>query len=272
MIILHCGIKFCMKKITAFIFISICILFVSCVDVEEKIFIGADNSGTYTMVMDMGKLIEMMKSFKPGETDKLNQLKDTTILFKDLLAKDGAEFTAEEKAMLERGKMSIYADADKDEMTITTFLPFNNMEQLAWIKLHSGEIFKKLKPNKSLLQGEDDMQIGGEDIATGDMPIGINPSQSAYTFKTENSRISNSLTDKSKISGLMNDSSMQMIRSMTMMMGDMTYRTTFILPQPVKEYKGNDIEISDDKKTITFINSFTEMFEHPEYFEYSLNW
>lgn len=262
-----------MKKIATFIFISISVLFVSCIDVEEKIFITADNSGTYTMVMDMGKLIEMAKSLKPGEADKLDQLKDTTILFKDLLEKEGADFTAEEKAILQKGKMSIYADADKDEMTITTFLPFTNMEELAWIKLHSGEIFKKLKPNKSLLQDEDAMaQMGGDDMGTDDMPIGVNPSQKAYTFKTENNRISNALTDKSKISGVMNDSSMQMMRTVTMMMGDMTYRTTFILPRPVKEYKGNDIEISDDKKTITFINSFTEMFEHPEYFEYSLNW
>jgi hypothetical protein len=56
------------------------------------------------------------------------------------------------------------------------------------------------------------------------------------------------------------------------MMGEMNYKTTIVLPKPVKHYKGNDASVSADKKTISFRNNLTNLLKKPESLEFELDY
>lgn len=52
------------------------------------------------------------------------------------------------------------------------------------------------------------------------------------------------------------------MQTLSAIMGEMTYKTTITTPVPIKNYAGNNAMLSDNKKTISFKNTLTEMMEH----------
>lgn len=52
-------------------------------------------------------------------------------------------------------------------------------------------------------------------------------------------------------------------------MVDMMNRTTISTAGKIKKYSGNNAGLSDDKKTVTFQYSFTDILEHPEKMAFS---
>ena len=65
------------------------LFFSSCFDTIEEFTINADGTGSYTITMDMYKMIEMMMSMGGDEKMKsdpeYNEVKDSTFYFKDVL-------------------------------------------------------------------------------------------------------------------------------------------------------------------------------------------
>jgi len=55
-------------------------------------------------------------------------------------------------------------------------------------------------------------------------------------------------------------------------MGELTYKTTIVLPKPVKHYKGNNPSVSADKKTIVFKNNLSNLLKKPESLEFELDY
>ncbi|HRI20563.1 MAG TPA: hypothetical protein PLA68_06395 [Panacibacter sp.] len=264
-----------MKKLIAIIIVSLNIFLVSCLDTEEKITIKADNTGTYQLTMDMGGMMSQLKAFKPDEAETFEQNKDTIILFKSF-TDTATALSAEEKAMLEKGFMHIVMNSEKDDMSMAFEVPFKNMQQLLYLKQHMFEMISKMQPEKKLMCGEDNGDnmpnaLAGKTPDPGNL---LNPAQQAFSFNIDKNVISNKLTDKDAIQkSLGSDSSMQMIMQMVPFMGDFNYKTTFILPSPVKHYSGgSESKLSDDKKTITFTSSLTGLMDKPESFEYSVEY
>jgi len=65
---------------------------------------------------------------------------------------------------------------------------------------------------------------------------------------------------------------MQMMQQMSLIMGEMSYKTIIELPKPVKKYTGNQSILSNDKKTVTFLSTFTDMLNKPEAAAYSVEY
>ena len=101
----------------------------------------------------------------------------------------------------------------------------------------------------------------------------LNPARDAFAFAAAPGKLSNTLVNKDLFNNkIQNDSSMQMLQQMSMMMGDMNYKTIIVLPRKVKKYKGNQTILSDDKKTLTFLTTLSDMLNRPETAEYTVEY
>jgi uncharacterized protein YeaC (DUF1315 family) len=134
-----------MKFISLVLFSLVTLIFSSCLDTEEKIVVNADNSGTYSMTLDLGKMLEMAASMgaKP-DSDRTKEKKDTTIYLKNYLD-TASNITAEEKALYRDGVLSMKMDEEKNEMKIVVSCPFKKIADLASIKNNFFNVIQKLK-------------------------------------------------------------------------------------------------------------------------------
>ena len=57
-----------MNKIKFVLAFLLALVLYSCVDTEERIVINADESGTYSLTIDLGKLIELANQMMPDST------------------------------------------------------------------------------------------------------------------------------------------------------------------------------------------------------------
>jgi len=264
-----------MKKILAVLIVSLNVMLVSCLDTEEKIIINQDNSGLYQLNADMSSMMDQLKAFKPNDVKALEGNKDTTIQFKsytDTLS----TLTAEEKALLEKGSLHILINDDSGQMKMSVEVPFKDAQQLLYLKQHLTELVGKLNLEKNFTGDKDISQAGGgmPDNMFGSSGSMLNPVQNAFTFSIDKNIISNTLTDSSSVkAGFEADSSMQMIKQLIPFLGDLTYKTTFVLPSPVKKYTGGgETLLSDDKKTISFTTTLTSLMEKPSELSYTVEY
>ena len=76
-----------MNKIKFILVFLLALALYSCVDTEERIVINADESGSYTLTIDLGKLIELSNQMMPDSTrsSKPKEKKDSIIYFKNFI-------------------------------------------------------------------------------------------------------------------------------------------------------------------------------------------
>ena len=116
----------------------------SCLDTEEKIVINADNSGTYALTLDLGKMLEMAATMgAKSNSDKPKEKKDTTVYLKNFLD-SSTELNAEEKALYRDAVLSINLDEEKSEMKIKVSCPFKNPAGLVSVKNNLLSVIKKV--------------------------------------------------------------------------------------------------------------------------------
>ncbi|MDX2048763.1 MAG: hypothetical protein SFU87_18390 [Chitinophagaceae bacterium] len=268
-----------MKKLLLIATAASLLALTSCLDTEEKISINNDDSGSYTLTMDMGQLLTFAKTMGAGKDKegKLPEKKDSIIYFKGIVD-TSTVLTVQEKEMLRNGTLHIKLDEEAAEMKFVINLPFKNISGLPYLKenfmaaMDKIKVMDKVDPTK---KQNPDGESTGEEIPAENKPSSksLNPMQSAYTFSAVKGKISNKLTDRSAFDNLVkNDSSLQMMQQLTGMMGEMKYRTVIVLPKAAKSFKGNNAEASADKKTITFKNSLTDMMGKAEAAEYEVEY
>lgn len=225
--------------------------------------------------MDMGNLMKLAKQMGQDKekSDKIPEKKDSTLYFKSFVDTSTA-LTKEEKDMLRDGSLHLKVDEEESEIKFEIHLPFKKIQDLPklresyMIALNKLGVMDKMKGNKE--DNENSEQEIPSDLSKGGSTI--NPAQNSYTLSAAPGKISYKLTDKKLYEEQMNDSTMQMMKNMSSMMGDMNFKTIITLPKPVKKYKGSESDISADKRTITFKSSLGDFFEKPEAFEYELEY
>ncbi len=238
------------------------LIFVSCLDTEEKISLNADNSGTYQLNMDMSKMLAQMKAFMP-QSDSLLPAdeQDKVVPLVELIDSSSAQ----QRALFKEGTMLVHSNTDSNELSLTFVVPFKNTNDLAAIK----QQLLKIIDVKKISQGMAGAGEMGDEVVKG-MAI-ITPSSTGFTFSAGKHEISNQLSKRSSLDSLLSDQSVQQLRMLSFM-GGINYKTIFELPSPVKTYKGQAANVSDDKKTVTFTNTLNELFETPDAFEYKVDW
>lgn len=260
--------KFCFTAIIIF-----SVFFTSCLDTEEKIVINSNNSGDYTVTIDMGKMLKMAAQMGGADKDdsKEKEKTDSTVYFTSYID-TSTVLTAKEKELFRDGSMRIKVDEAANEMSIIIHFPFKHVAVLPELKANYMKVLDKLNISnkKKDKENTEEEQIEEELSKNKDA---LNPTQKAYSFSAAPGKITNTLTDKALITDkLAKDSSLQMMQQMTMMMGDMNYKTVIVLPKPAKKYNGNEVQASADKKTLTFLTTLTDMLNRPEAAEYNVEY
>ncbi|MEP7142186.1 MAG: hypothetical protein ABI707_04915 [Ferruginibacter sp.] len=244
----------------------------SCLDTEEKIVLNADNSGTYSVSIDLGRMLKMAGSMGADKSnpDKVKEKKDTTVYLKDLV--DSADnLTDAEKALYKDGMIKVNLDEEKNEMKIVMSSPFKNAAALTEIKNNFFTVMNKLKAFEKATGEKEKPDEENDDMKLGTKSA--NPVGDQFTFKAEAGSISNTITNIDSFKNLVaSDSTLGMMSKMTSMMGDFNYRTIIVLPKAVKKYDGPGSTVSADKKTITFFTTLAEMMEHPEKASYNVDY
>jgi hypothetical protein len=235
---------------------------------NEEFNVHENGSGDFSVNMDMGQLLDMMKAFMPPEELEkadLGRAKDTTINMKDLVD-TSSSLSAENKALLREGSLRMQMNMEEKLFKINMRHPFKNLDNLQKLynTLGSGSngisgLLKGMQPNSPALGGSqpDMKQVS-----------------SYFDLATKKNSITRKL-NKEKYATLLNDSMMQQMKQMGSMgggLGDVKMNTVIKLPAAAKKVTGTKAELSTDKKTILLRNNLLDIFEHPEMFEFSVEY
>lgn len=257
------------KLLIVFFFLS---FLSSCVDTEEYIVIHADNSGEYTLVMDMSKIIGLanqMGGEEMGGDNKLNNLDTTLYLREQVLAADN--LSVEEKALYKNASVAIKVDKPNEEMKLILKCTFSAISQLPELKNNLYTVLNKMKALDKLAGKETDMaglNAEGEDLDKAFMPGSV-----FYKFRAVPGSIEYSITDTMGFRKMLSsDSTMMMMQQMMTVMGEMTYKTSVTAATEIKNYRGSGATLSADKKTVMFTSTFSEMVDHPEKLAYQVEY
>jgi hypothetical protein len=235
----------------------------SCIDIEESIIINDDNSGSYSITMDMGKLFEL-KNQMGGDNNsskKPKEKKDTLIELKNVLFSSDL-VTAQEKELYQNATINIKMDEAEGEMKMVMLCPFKSLSNLPEIKKNFFKVLDKLKVMDNLSGKEKEKNEERPDVSATMLTPGADNHQE---FSASIGTIENKIVNpKAYKEALASDSSMQMMQQMASMMGEMTYSTKITTPKEIISFTGNEAMLSANKKTIIFKVTFTELLETPE--------
>lgn len=257
------------KLIAGFFFLT---MISACLDMEEDIVINEDNSGVYTISMDMGKMMKMIGQMGVGQSSELKELKnlDSTVYLKEsVLASDS--LTSAEKELYMESFIHIHSDEAKEQMKITMTCPFKTIDQLPEIKENFFKALDKLKAFEKISGKANDPEIQKDTETPGKV---LTPgSNNNYKFTAMPGKITNTVINAEGFKKeLLSDSTMITMQQLTALMGEITYKTSITVPREIKRYSGNNAELSGNKRVVIFKNTLTEMIEHPEKLAYKVEY
>jgi hypothetical protein len=258
-----------MKKILCALLLSCIFLFTACIETTSETSIDAKGGGKLSVVMDMGKLFDLMKMVgkDPAETMKGETSKDSVFNFKDKIAEiekdQGRPLTADEKALIDKTTGRVEMNLEKKMMRITINSEFTKLSQLSMFQ----EI-QKMAMNKPPM---DDEKAEGEQAEKA-MEFAEKPSK-AMSFNAKDGLIEN-VYDKTKYEMSPEDeAALGQIDQVKPMLGDMPMTLVYKLPRPVKNVTaGAKYELSEDKKTVTIKYDLLDTFKDPSVQAYKIEY
>jgi hypothetical protein len=257
-------------KFLKYFFAFIVVSFLSaCVDMEETIVLNEDNSGTYNITIDMGKFFELKNERQQSNSSKAPEKKDTLINLKDLMNESNV-LTEAEKNLYKDAVVKVKLDEAKAEMKIVMTCPFPSIDKLAEVKKNFFNVVEKLKAFDKIEKRDKNTMA---DADSEELPTNaLNPGNDKHQeFTAVAGLIENKITSLSEYKNtLASDSAMQMMQQLTAMMGEMNFKTTITTAKEIKNYTGNKAVLSNNKKSVSFVTTFTEMMEAPDKMGYKV--
>lgn len=247
---------------------SCCLLFLSCYDVNEEVLIRDNGSGHYSTRIDMSGLIEMIQAFGSEADlakDGLDRPVDTVIMLRSMID-SSQKLTADEKALMETGKMHMVMNLPAKAFTIDMDFDFRNNADLQFLLAGagSGGFSQALK---NVLQNDK------KDQSQPDSPKDLEVDQlnNIYDVTVSNGIISKKI-NRAKLDSIMQRPEVAQMKQMGAAQLEILYTTNIILPRPVKKINCMQFTISNDKKKLTIRNNLMDVFEKPELFEYNIDY
>jgi hypothetical protein len=237
--------------------------FAGCLDINESVDIRNDGSGQLTMDMDMSQMIDMLQTYMgKDELEKKGMGKmDTTILLKDIVD-TSSNLSADKKEILRPGRVHIKIDMDAKVFTVHSMFPFTSLVNLQ--KLYT------LMDDGSLSNAKLFGSLGGDTGGGGGSPD-MSQFNSIFDFSCKDGLLTKKL-NKEKFEKLKNDPQLAQMKQASQMGMEINYTTTLSLPRPIKDAGNPLAKLSDDKKTVTMKFNLIDVFEHPEQFEYKVEY
>jgi len=238
--------------------------FAGCLDINEDVDIRNDGSGQLTMDMDMSQMVDLLTTYMgKDELQKKGMDKmDTTILLKDIVD-TVSSMTPDQKAILRPGRVHIKLDMDAKVFTVHSMFPFTSMANLQQLYV--------LMNNGSLGNAKLFGALGGGGDTGGGSPGGVDQFNSIFDFSCKDGLLTKKL-NKAKFDALKNDPQLAQVKQATQMGMEINYTSTLSLPRPAKKIDNPIAKLSDDKKTVTMKFNLMDVFDHPEQFEYTVEY
>jgi len=245
-----------------------CIFLVACYDVNEEIVIKENGSGHYTSKIDMSGLLEMMQNFGTDADlakEGFDRPMDTVIMLRTMLDSNKT-LNADEKAIMETGKMHMIMSLKEKKFTIDMDFDFRNNQDLEYLIAGMGnggfgdvlkDVFQKDKSPESQLDAPKDLDV--------------DQFSNIYDVQVKKGSISKKI-NRAKLDSMLQRPEMAQMNQMGATGIEILYTTTIVLPRPVKNVSNPAIKLSDDKKRLTIKNNLMDVFEKPEVFEYSIEY
>ena len=236
-------------------------LFTSC-SINEEIDLSTPGKGQYLLHTDMSQAMEMMKSM--GGDQVPDSIKDKSIDTTFSLAKEidslGITLSPEDAAYYTNGTMRMVMNMPENKLNIEMKYPVKDIKDLQnFFKVYDyvDSVKKERKKEKDATgeNAEGSAAPGLENMSS--MFSGMLSKGSPYMI-TDSSIQRIALTTEAITENLG-----EQMKGMEMFMSQMVMTITIKLPRPVKETKGDMIRVLDDKKTVLFSSSLSDMKDDP---------
>ena len=238
--------------------------FAGCLDIDERLDVNKDGSGQLAMDIDMSQMIDMLQTMGMGKDElakKGLQNMDTTVFLKDVID-SSSKLSEDKKAILRPGRVHIKLNMEGKVFTIHSMFPYKNQADLE--KLYALQNDGSTLGNAKLFGN-----LGGD--SSGGGPGDINQFNGVFDYKCRDGLLSKKI-NKEKFEALKNDPQMAQIKQASQMGMEVKYTSTLSLPRPVKKIDNPLLKLSEDKKTVSMKFNLIDMFDHPEQFEYTVEY
>lgn len=254
-----------MKILKIFLPIALALCFTGCLDVDEKIDVKKDGSGQISEDMDMSQMIDILQTYmgKDEIAKKGLQNMDTTIFLKDIVD-TVSSFSAEKKALLRPASVHIKLDMDGKIFKTRMLFPFTSQENLQ-------KLYTVMNDGSSLGNAKLFGSLGGDEGAGNSGGPDLSQFTNIYDFKCKDGMMSKRV-NKEKWKALADNPQVAQMKQAAQMGMDINYTTTILLPRPVKKISNPTAKLSDDKKAVTLKYNFSDALDHPEQFEYTIEY
>jgi hypothetical protein len=236
--------------------------FTGCLDINENVEVKKDGSGQLAMDMDMSQMLEMLQNYMSKEdmAKKGMQKMDTTIYMKDIVD-TVSTLSAEKKSLLRPGKIHIKMDMDAKVFTTHMQFPFTSQENLQklYVVMSDGSL------GNAKLFGA----LGGDQGGGGSPDV--NQFNGIYDFTAKDGLMAKKV-NLEKWKALKDDPQLAQVKQAAQMGMEVNYTTTILLPRAVKNVDNPLAKLSEDKKTVTMKYNLIDVFDHPEQFNYRIEY
>ncbi len=240
----------------------------SCTDTHENLVIKENGSGTLTIKTDIGKMLEILKSFSGDSSlmqNGLDKVYDTTLQMKDYVD-TASGMTSEQKNLFHKGSVHIVVNVKDNIGKFDMSFPFSSAGDLS--KLYSGlngsagslknmmGDMSKNFPNATPDTGKDN---GLPQIASV-YDISLTPNSYSRKVNQEKYQAFSQMVKPEQLS------------QVNGMLGGMDYTFSISLPRKVKTVSNTKAVIAEDRKTVLLKADLLDCFQHPEVLELQLTY
>src|SRR5690606_6579692 len=114
------------KRNVFFLFLFTAVVLTGCYDLSEEYTISADNSATYDVKMDMGRMLAMLAAFggiQEAAGPEVTASRDTTVYFKSF-TDTTTMLTDAQKSWIENGRVSVKMNVEEELFKLDIHFPF----------------------------------------------------------------------------------------------------------------------------------------------------
>jgi len=248
-------------------------MLIGCIETETTTTIEKDGSGQLEAIVDMGQMIQALKSMKQSESEeKINV--DSLIRFSSF-TDTSKSLTARQKELLRNITLGLKINSDDNVFRFKVLAPFKSTDELQEINqiMSSKEfdqVFDKAMSNTELGKSEGEQPESkreNDNIFGSIFPdyFTCNYSKGLISCVLNKEKYDAAMADMKKTLDLEDDMAQSMF-------GSTSFVNRIKLPNKAKEVKGPSLTTSADGLVLEQKGSLLDIYQHPEKYVYTIRY
>jgi len=246
-----------------------CVMFASCLEINEEVQIKDNGSGQVSTTMDMAQLVDMMQAMGGEEFEKKKDEKMDSVFYLRSIIDTAKNLTAEQKALLRDGKVRVKMNMAAKEFFINMQYPFSSLENLQ--KLNNAMSGKGGMGFSNIMKDAMGGKDGGEQAGGAGDGNEMDQLLGIFDYNVSNGLIKKTVNQE-KLKKLKDNPKMAEMQQGAEMGIEVLYNVTYKLPRPVKRVDNPKAKISNDKKTVTLRSNLMEIFDKSQEFAFTIEY